>query len=70
MSRDILRAASAGGSPATRFPRRAACRARARHCCCPAASAPCHSGLSPSAWGKQRPRRRELPLQAPPERCA
>ena len=26
---------AAGGSPATRFPRRAAWRASCRHCCCP-----------------------------------
>jgi len=50
---------AAGGSPATRVPRSAAWRASARP-----------GGLAPSAWGKRRPRCRELLLRAPLEQCA
>jgi hypothetical protein len=55
-----------GSSTATPFPRSAAWRASARHCCCPAAAASYHGGLSPRAWGKRRRWRREpLPPAAP-----
>jgi hypothetical protein len=61
---------AAAGSPATRFPRRAAWRASLRHGGGPAAAASRCGGLSPRAWGKRRPRRRERLLRAPLARFA